>query len=372
MDFDIAIIGGGAVGLAIGRELALRGREVYILETNDHYGLEASSRNSEVIHAGIYYPPGSLKSQLCIRGNKLLYEYLEDKKLPHRRCGKFIVAGDATEMDDLKKIKENATAAGVTDMLWVDEKEIKKKEPNIKAVGGLFSPSSGILDVHAYMDSLAGDFRQNGGEIVVNSKVNRIRPLENGYKITLSREGSEENYSASLVINSAGLHADTVAGAAGIDIKSVAYVLHWCKGNYFRIPNKKEYRVKHLIYPVPPKNLAGLGVHATIDLQGGIKFGPDVNYLKEREKDFNVDENRKKEFLRSVHSYMPQIKVEDFNADMAGIRAKLQGPGDSFRDYIIHKETEKGLPGLINLIGIESPGLTASLAIAEYVGKMVF
>lgn len=371
MDFDIAIIGGGVVGLAIGRELALQGREVYVLEKNDHYGLEASSRNSEVIHAGIYYPPGSLKSLLSTRGNKLLYDYLEHKKLPHRRCGKFIVAGDVTEMDDLKRIKKNATAAGVTDMLWVDEKEIKKSEPNIKAVGGLFSPSSGILDVHSYMDSLAGDFRQNGGEIVVNSKVDRIRPLENGSEISLSRKDKEETYSASLVINSAGLYADEVAEAAGIDIKSAAYVMHWCKGNYFRIPNKKEYRVKHLIYPVPPKNLAGLGVHATIDLQDGIRFGPDVNYLKERENDFTVDENRKKDFLRSVNCYMPQIREEDFNADMAGIRAKLQGPGEGFRDFIIHREAEKGLPGLINLIGIESPGLTASLAIAEYVGEML-
>ena len=371
MDFQVAIIGAGVVGLAVARDLSLAGMEVIVIEKNAHYGQEMSSRNSEVIHAGIYYPPDSKKSKLCNLGKQKLYKYLEEKTIPHNKCGKIIVATDDLEKKQLKKIKQNANNAGVNDLTWLDKSDLKDLEPNISGIAGLLSPSSGIIDAHSYMDSLVADLRAAGGEIVLNSALTSIKKTGTGYLLTIEQDQHNDQFECRWVINSAGLYADKIAQLAGIDIYENHYSLHWCKGNYFRLSEKPEFKLKHLIYPVPPQNLSGLGVHATLDLSGSIKFGPDVNYLSEKKEDFEVDKEKIHDFTRSVRRYMPQITEKDLSPDMAGIRAKRQGPGDDFRDFVISHETHLGLNGLINLIGIESPGLTASLAIAEYVKELI-
>jgi len=371
MDYEIVIIGAGVIGLAIGRELAGRGHEVVIIEEKERYGTVMSSRNSEVIHAGIYYPQGSLKSDLCIRGKIQLYSYLEKQKLPHLKCGKIIVATTNKEIEELREIEEKAGQLKNVPLQWLSAKELKRKEPNVEGLAGLFSPSTGIIDVHSYMDALVGDLRQAGGEIVTQTSLAEIKRMPQGYKLKVTVSSGAEILSCKWVINAAGLNADKIAAGAGIDIDKAGYRLHWCKGNYFRLSDRPEYRLKHLIYPVPRKQLAGLGIHATIDLAGGVKFGPDVNYMDVQVEEYGLETDRAGEFHRAISKYMPQIRSEHLFPDMSGIRGKLQGPGEPFRDFIIKEEKEKGLPCLINLIGIESPGFTASLAVAEYVSRLV-
>jgi L-2-hydroxyglutarate oxidase LhgO len=367
MDFEIAVIGGGVVGLAIAGTLSRSGREVVIIEKEDNYGRIMSSRNSEVIHAGIYYPVESLKSRLCISGREMLYSYLEEKNLPHSRCGKLIVAADNAEKEYLRGLLEKAGKVnGKIPLELINEAELKRKEPNVRGVAALWSPQSGILDVHSYMDALAGEFRGAGGEFAFRQPVTAITGRNEGYEVTVGGGVNKETISFEWVINAAGLMADEIARLAGF--AGDGDRLFWCKGNYFRLRQRPEYRVSHLIYPVPPRELEGLGIHATIDLGGGVRFGPDVNYLEERVEDYAVEEKRKTTFVKAIHKYMPQIREEDLSPDMAGIRGKRQGPGEPFKDFIIRRE-----PGtrFINLIGIESPGLTASLAIARYVKEML-
>jgi L-2-hydroxyglutarate oxidase LhgO len=365
-DVEVTIIGAGAVGLAIGRELALAGKEVAILESEEAIGQGMSSRNSEVIHAGIYYPPDSLKSRLCIAGRDLLYHYAAERDIAHASCGKLIVATDPSQLPFLKKLRANSEAAGLSELQWLDAAGITRYCQHTSGLAALWSPRSGIIDAHGYMDQLARDFAEADGNLVVGNTVTGIAGKNDVYVV---KTADGESFTTRTLINSAGLYADTMAALAGMDVVKHDYRQYWVKGHYFRWQNAPEF--KSLIYPVPPTNLSGLGIHLTIDVAGGVKFGPDVLYLESRDIDYRQDADRREVFYEAVKGYLPMVKREDLLPDTTGIRAKRQKPGEGFKDFVIREESDKGYPGFVNLIGIESPGLTASLAIAKYIQNLI-
>ncbi|MFA6079684.1 MAG: NAD(P)/FAD-dependent oxidoreductase [Candidatus Omnitrophota bacterium] len=366
-EISIVVIGAGAVGLAAARELSGASPDIFILEKNDSFGQETSSRNSEVIHAGIYYPPGTLKAKTCVEGRPLLYDFCASRKIPHRRIGKLIIATQERELAELEKLLSNARANGVTDILSLGPEDVKKLEPNVSALGGIFSPSTGIFDTHAYMSELAKEFTASGGGIAYGTCVTGIEKTLKGFTVTArDARGEEIKISARVVVNCAGLESDAVARMAGIDDKS--YKLKYSKGDYFRVHNGKASLLSGLVYPVPGHNSGGLGVHATLDTGGGMKLGPDDAYVDKI--DYTVDPGKKSAFYESVKDFLPFIELKDLEPDTSGIRPKLQGPREGFRDFIIADESARGLAGLINLVGIESPGLTASLSIAKLVRQL--
>ncbi len=362
------VVGAGVVGLAIASELARRDRDLFIVEREERYGMGASSRNSEVIHAGIYYPKGSLKAELCVKGNRMLYSICRENRIPHKRLGKLIVATNEEEMKTIEGLYRQGRENGAEGLEMIDEEMIRRFEPEVRAIGAIYSPSTGILDAHALMDHFYRKARRNSGvdPLILGTEVVGIEPKGDGYRVEIVGVEGRASVEARVVINSAGLHADRVAEMVGIDADREGYRIHPCKGDYFSLSGRPP--VKMLIYPEPPKGGAGLGIHATPDLTGRIKFGPNAYYVKEI--NYRV-ESGVEEFWRDIIKYLPSIRREDLHPDMAGIRAKLQGPGQPFRDFVIRHEEDKGFPGFINLIGIESPGLTASPAIAEMVENMV-
>lgn len=361
------VIGAGAVGLAIGRELARNGQACLILESAPNVGQGVSSRNSEVIHAGIYYPKGSNKAELCVEGNAALYDFCDQFSVPVNRCGKLIVATDTAELEQLAGIANAAYDNGVEDLKQLTHSQIADIEPNVQAVGALLSPSTGILSAHDYMNALLGDFERNGGLLSTQSKVTHIARDACGYKlkITVQPDHSEFEITTACVINAAGLGAQEIAGAIEGFPTSAVPKLHYCKGNYFAMTGKNPFN--RLIYPAPPASGAGLGIHATIDLGGQVKFGPDVEYVPEAS--YEVSEAALPDYYRAIRRYFPALKAGSLNPSYAGIRPKIQGPGDPPADFIIREESALGFPGLVNLFGIESPGLTASLAIARRVAQ---
>jgi L-2-hydroxyglutarate oxidase LhgO len=362
MDADVTIIGAGVVGLAVAAELSERRLSVYVIEKNGSHGRGISSRNSEVIHAGIYYPKGSLKARLCVEGRELLYDLCRQHNIPHKRTGKLIIATTEDEMDQIDRLSERARSNGVTSVYLVDQKRIQEMEPNIRAVGGLYSPDTGIISAHALMDYYLQRAKANGAEIVCGTEVVSIGKEENGYRIgTLNGQGEEFEFTSERVVNASGLQSDIIARMTGKD-----YTLHYCKGDYFSIANTKKGIVQRLVYPVPEKNHVGLGVHLTLDLSGRMKLGPDATYI-DRVEDYKVDADKGDRFYESAVKFLPFIRREDIVPDMSGIRPKLQGPGEEFRDFVISED----LPGFINLVGIESPGLTAAPAIARHVKKLL-
>ena len=366
---DVTIIGAGVVGLAIADAVAAKNRQVVVLEKNDFFGQETSSRNSEVIHAGIYYPKEFLKSRLCLQGNRLLYAWCEKHSVPHRRTGKLIVATKEEECADLERIKITAEDNGVEKLEHLGQVQLKSKEPEVNALAALFSPSTGIIDAHRLMQTLLMSAEGKDAIITYRSEVTAIH--FDGSTWDLDINDGEYRISTKTLVNSAGLHADRIAALAGIDIDAAGYRLKPCKGNYFTTTPAP--KINHLIYLVPMKNNVGLGIHATLDLSGRVRFGPDNRYMSDDQPlDYAVDEALKPAFYESIHRYLPSVSIDALNPDMSGIRPKIQGPGDPAMDFIIRKEGDRGLPGLINLIGVESPGLTACLAIGEYVrGKFV-
>jgi L-2-hydroxyglutarate oxidase LhgO len=365
---DVLIVGAGVVGLAIASELARRDRDLFIVEREERYGMEASSRNSEVIHAGIYYPKGSLKAELCVKGNRMLYAICRENRIPHKRLGKLIVATNEEEMKTIMDLYRQGRENGAEGLEVIDEEGVRRFEPEVRAIGAIYSPSTGILDAHALMDHFYRKARRNSGvdPLILGTEVVDVEQRGDGYRVEMLGAGERASVETRVLINSAGLHADRVAEMVGIDVEREGYRIHPCKGDYFSLSGRPP--VKMLIYPEPPKGGAGLGIHATPDLTGRIKFGPNAYYVKEL--NYKV-ESDPEEFWRDITKYLPSIRKEDLHPDMAGIRAKLQGPGQPFRDFVIRHEEDKGLPGFINLIGIESPGLTASPAIAEMVKGMV-
>ncbi len=363
--FGITIIGAGVVGLAIAKELSEIYKDVLLIEKNDSFGQEISSRNSEVIHAGIYYPQGLKKAELCREGNGLLYDYCKANGIPHKKTGKMIVAVNGEETDELDSIKKRAELNGVDDLYYLSEDQIRRMEPEVKAVSALYSPSTGIIDSHSLMRCLLMQAEDNGSLVVFRSEITAVK--YDGKEFELSVNNDDHYIRTKVLINSAGLHSDRIAAMAGIDIDKSGYRLKYCKGDYFSAsPSPK---LSHLVYPVPVKNNEGLGVHATIDLSGRVRFGPDVEYVDCL--NYEVNPSRRDAFYNAIVKYLPGLKVDDLHPDMSGIRPKLQGPGEAYRDFIIEEESEKGFPGLINLVGIESPGLTSCLAIAGHVGSLV-
>jgi L-2-hydroxyglutarate oxidase LhgO len=367
-DAAVTVIGGGVVGLAIAAELSARHAPLFVLERNPNYGQETSSRNSEVIHAGIYYAHGSLKARLCVEGNRLLYALCALHDIPHRRITKIITATSQNELADLGALNALGTSNGVA-LTMLSAGGVHALEPRIVSVGGLFSPDTGIISAHGLMDYFAHAVRGHGGEIQTHCEVVGLERISGAYRITVREAAGRSSFTSERVINAAGLECDTVAALAGIDCAEAGYRLHYSKGSYFSLSPSLSGSVQRLVYPVPARDT--LGVHTVLDLGGRLKFGPDIEYLKERKQDYRVDETKRPAFAASVRRILPHVKDEDLTPDMSGIRPKTQPPGEPPRDFIIRDEADRGLPGLINLIGIESPGLTASPAIARYVASLL-
>ena len=366
-EIDVAIIGAGVIGLATAREIAQGGTQVFVFEKNRTFGLETSSRNSEVIHAGIYYPEDSLKAKLCVEGRSLLYIFCDKHNVACRRTGKIVVAEDEAEISWLKELCEQGRTNGVDDLVLLSRTEVQELEPNIEAKAGLLSPSSGLLDSHALLKSLHSQARGKGAEFVFGTEVVGIERLGEEYEVRIKDRDGISAFVAHIIVNCAGLNSDRIAELAGIDIAEAGYELHYCKGEYFSLDSKYRNAVSRLIYPVPEQ--AGHGIHWRQALDGRVLLGPSAHYVEAI--DYSVDETRKEYFYNSAKRFFPSLELEDLAPESAGVRPKLQGPGEDFRDFVIAHEEKAGLPGLINLIGIESPGLTASLAIAQYVGQMI-
>lgn len=364
---DSCVVGAGVVGLAIGRALASAGQEVFVLDKEAHFGQGISSRNSEVIHAGIYYPKDSLKAIMCVRGKQMLYEYCASRNISHVRCGKLIVATQADEEEVLEEIRGKAEANGVTDLAWWSRDRIAAEEPAVSATLALFSPSTGIVSSHELMQALLADLEDAGGTFASHASVDRVERHGEGFLIVCDAGGEEYRFTTTRLVNSAGLSAQAVARRLTFVEASLVPPLYYCKGNYFTLTGKSPFT--HLIYPVPEKTGAGLGVHATIDTGGQVKFGPDVEYVDE--EDYRVSLDRLDEYYRAVRRYFPALADGRLEPGYVGIRPKLQGPGDMPRDFMIQGPAEHGETGLVQLFGIESPGLTSSLAIADHVLELL-
>jgi L-2-hydroxyglutarate oxidase LhgO len=369
VDTNITIIGAGVVGLAIARELALYYDEIYVIEKNSKFGQETSSRNSEVIHSGIYYPKNSLKAKLCVEGRKLLYQYCEENIITHRKCGKLVVATNDSEDNEIKEILNKSRDNGVEDGRYLNKKETIDLEPNINAQSSILFPSTGIIDSYGLMKQLETDATNEGVKFVYNSEVVNIKKIQKGYSVTIKDNAGEYSFTSNTIINSAGLYSDKIAKIAGAF--EPGYELHYWKGEYFSVGNGKNKLITHLIYPTPHQNNIGLGIHATLDINNRLRLGPNAIFLGDKILNYKVDVNNKEKFYNAVKTILPFIEIDDLMADQVGIRPKLQKPDDAVKDFIIKNEEEKGFPNFINLIGIESPGLTSCMAIAKLVkGKM--
>ncbi len=366
MDYDVLIIGGGVIGLSTAWKLSSLGMNTVLTEKHSSFGQETSSRNSEVIHAGIYYPSDSLKAKLCVPGNRRLYEWCKKRNVPHNRIGKYIAAVNNTELIDLERIYRQAKSNGAEGITEITASQINKEEPYIKAAGALWSPATGIVDSHSLMQSFEQSAIENGCDFAWKHEVKSLQHIGNSWEVEIADPDSE-NFSVNVqrVVNAAGLDADLIAEKAGIDIDKYNYRINFVRGHYFRIAHSKKYLANHLIYPVPEKNIRSLGIHITKELDGSLKLGPDVHYLDERMQDYSVPEELHDKFHTAASRYVRELEPEDIYPGQSGIRPKLQKEGGQFRDFIISEESGKGFPGLINMIGIESPGLTCCIEIAE-------
>ncbi len=361
---DAIVIGAGVVGLAVARRLAMAGREVIILESAEAIGTETSSRNSEVIHAGIYYPKGSWKSRFCVEGKKALYGYCQSHGVEYRNCGKFIVATNEHQISELERLKRAAADNGVEDLEWRTPSEVNAEEPAVFCVKALWSPSTGIIDSHGLMLAYQGDAETAGAIIAFNAPVESGSIGEDGIHLSIVGE-TPINLKAQIVINSAGLHAQKIAAKFKGLTKNTIPPSYYAKGNYYSLLGKPPF--KRPIYPVPEK--AGLGVHVTVDLGGQVRFGPDVEWVDDL--NYDVDPARADAFYSAVRAYYPDLLDGSIQPAYSGIRPKMQAPGEVARDFLVQGPDEHGVQGLVNLYGIESPGLTASLAIADQVALLL-
>jgi L-2-hydroxyglutarate oxidase LhgO len=354
---DCVVIGAGVIGLAVARQLAMAGRDVILLEATDCIGSGTSSRNSEVIHAGIYYPKGSLKALLCVQGRDLLYAYCAERGVPYKRCGKLLVATEASQLPKLDEIVAKAQANGVMDLARMSVAEVAALEPELTTVGALHSPSSGIVDTHGLMLAYQGEMEDHGGMVAFNSPVVGGKVTDDG--IIIETGGPEPfRLLAKLVVNSGGLFAQDIARSIeGIPAASIPPI-HFAKGNYFSLARRAPF--SRLIYPVPEPG--GLGVHLTLDLAGQARFGPDVEWIER--VNYDVDIRRADKFYGAIRSYWPGLPDNALQPGYSGIRPKLVPAGVADADFLIQGPRDHGVPGLLNLYGIESPGITASLAIA--------
>jgi L-2-hydroxyglutarate oxidase LhgO len=367
-DIELAIIGGGIVGMACAARLARAGHELVVIERHAQFGQECSSRNSGVIHAGLYYEPASLKAMTCVEGRDRLYARCIREGLPHRKCGKLVVATDAAECAQIEALCARGLSNGAGALRVLEANELRQLEPRVRAVAALWSEQSGIVDVHALLESYRREALQHGAAFSRATELTSLEPLATGLRLTTrTGRGEAVSLTAARVVNAAGLGAAAVAAAAGLPTDRLGYRLRPCKGDYFAIAPRLRGIVSHLVYPVPVQ--AGLGVHITFDLAGGLRAGPDAEYVDELR--YDVDPGKAPRFGAALRRYIPELRDEDLTPDYAGIRPKLQGPGDAARDFVIEEASPHGVPGLINLIGIESPGITASEAIAERVAALL-
>jgi L-2-hydroxyglutarate oxidase LhgO len=367
-DTPLTIVGAGVVGLAVAARLAPRFPELVVLERRERHGSETSSRNSEVIHAGMYYPAGSLKARLCVRGRELLYGSCERLGVPHRRITKLIVARSPDEVGPLEQLYALGRTNGVP-LELVTQARCRELEPAIPAVAGLLSPTTGIVSAHGLMDALLAEARRGGALLQARAELTGLERRDHDYRLTIRTPDGTESFTSERVVNAAGLESDTVAALSGIDVVEACYRLHWWKGSYFALAGPKARLVSRLVYPVPTH--VSLGVHAVLGLDGRVRFGPDAEHLPRRVLDYSVDERKRPDFATAVRRLLPAVEEADLTPDIAGIRSKLQGPGEGFRDFVIAEEGARGLPGFVNLIGIDSPGLTSSPAIAEEVDRLL-
>lgn len=361
---DVLVVGAGVIGLAIARELALSGREVVVLEQAAQFGTETSSRSSEVIHAGLYYTPGGLKAKLCVEGRHSLYRYCDERKVAYQRCGKLIVATAQSQRAALERIEARAQAAGVFELQWLDGVQARRLEPALKCELALLSPQTGIIDSHGLMLSLLGEAQDHGAMLAVSSRFESAKALPGGgFEVRVGMgdpgEGEILTINCRTLINSAGLHASRVARAIeGLDPSAIPET-QFAKGNYFCVTGRCPFT--RLIYPTP--NEVGLGVHLTLDLAGQARFGPDVEWVSSI--DYDVDPARCQSFYDTVRAYWPDLPDGALVPGYSGIRPNLVGPGNPSGDFRLEGPAVHGIPGLLNLLGMESPGLTACLAIAR-------
>ncbi len=363
-EVDCIVIGAGVIGLAAARALARDGRTVIILERERHFGVHTSSRNSEVIHAGIHYQPGSLKARTCVSGRELLYRYCSERGIAHRRCGKFIIAASEEQLTQLHALESQARGNGVFDLEWLDEAQARRCEPALSCEAALSSPSTGIVDSHAYMLSLLADAEAYRAEIVYGAAVTSLRPTPSGIDISIESE-PQPVLRAQIVVNSAGLDAHRVAQSIeGFPAKYIPGV-SYAKGSYFALTGSAPF--SRLIYPVPEPG--GLGIHMTLDLAGQARFGPDVEWIDE--VDYGVDAARAAIFYGAIRRYWRQLADGQLLPAYAGIRPKIAKAGEAAADFCISGPADHGVAGVVNLFGMESPGLTASLALADRVASIV-
>jgi L-2-hydroxyglutarate oxidase LhgO len=363
-DVDCIVIGAGVIGLAVARALGRLGHEVIILECERHFGMHLSSRNSEVIHAGLHYEPDSLKARLCVAGRDLLYRYCAERSIPHRRCGKFTVATADSQLAALENIAANARASGVFDLEWLEGSEARRAEPELQCIRALFSPSTGIIDSHSLMQSLLADAEASGANIVHDTKVTSLRATPGGIEIAINGE-SAPVVRARTVVNSAGLQADRVAASIQDFPAQFIPKVHFAKGSYFALSGASPF--SRLVYPAPAPG-GHLGIHMTLDLGGAARFGPDFEWVQSL--DYAVDPQRVGLFAEAIRQYWPGLTEAKLYPAYAGIRPKLSGPGQPARDFCVSGPKQHGVAGVVNLFGMESPGLTASLALGDYIAAM--
>jgi L-2-hydroxyglutarate oxidase LhgO len=360
---NIVVIGAGVVGLTVAAKLSEKNGGVYIFEKNQKFGMETSSHNSGVIHSGIHYPKDTLKAKLCVKGNSLTYELCEKYQVPYKRLGKLTVAITEEEIEELEKLMKMGEDNGVEDLKFLGREDVRKLEPNVEVEKALYSPSTGIVEPDELMNHFHAQARKNNAVLATETEVSSLKKVNDGYEISGISVGEKFAITAKTVVNCAGLCSDKIAAMLGLDIDRLGYRIHYCKGDYFRVVGKPP--VKMLVYPVPKG--AGLGIHLTPDLGGSVRLGPNSYYV--RNISYEVESNEK-EFREDVEKFLPLIREHQIQVDSAGVRPKLQGPKDSFRDFVIKHEADKGLFGFINLVGIESPGLTAAPAIAEFISEI--
>ncbi len=362
-DVNVLIIGAGAVGLAVGYEISRKMDDVVVVEMENSFGRHTSSRNSEVIHSGIYYKQNSYKAELCVRGNELLYDYCEQYEVPYRKCTKIVVGNGEEDRVKLSELMENGVNNGVEGLRLIDKEEISELEPRIIASEGLYVPSTGILDTHKYMESLVENFEENDGFVVYDMKVTEIIKEDDKYIVKFE---NGEVFRVKYLINSAGLYCESISKMLGIDTEADNLKIYWCKGEYYKTNAFAD--VNRLVYPLPDPAGVFLGIHLTINLNNEIRFGPNAYYVDS--VDYKMDETYKEEFWKAINQYLT-VDKEQLHPDDVGVRPKLHTKDVKFRDFYIKEESDRGLKNFINLMGIESPGLTASLAIAEKVAEMI-
>lgn len=364
--FDVVIVGAGVIGLATAAALARPGRSVLVLEREAAVARGITSRNSEVVHAGLYYPADSLKARLCVAGREALYAYCESHRVAHRRLGKLIVSTRPEEDDALERLLDRGRANGVVGLDIVDAAEVARMEPAVRARRALHSPETGIVDGHGLCLALLAEAERKGAVLATGRALESLTSRSHGWQIEVrDTEGTCESIDVGVVVDAAGLEADRVASLAGLDVDALAWRQHPCKGDYFVLSPGTRIDLGRLVYPVPPA--AGLGIHATLDLAGRVRFGPDAEFVSAI--GFDVDPAKADIFREAVSRYLPTLADASFVPDYAGIRPRLAGPGSGFRDFVVEETSGHGVPGFVACLGIESPGLTAALAIAERVAE---